>query len=703
MPVASSRAWLTTGLVVAFAAGLAIRVSNAALFPLMRGYDAFAHFGYIWFLDAEGRLPSPTAGWEFFQPPAYYVFALGFWKLLDGIDPMTRLRAATAVIAAASVLPAIVAMRAARVTTGSAAAGLAAAAFVLFLPVHLYDAGFLGNEAFCSVLSSLVLALALATLERPTLVRCALLGFGAGLAMLSKFTAIVVAAAALGALALDALRRREPAVGALRVAVAAAAMLAVCGWFYGRNLAEYGNPFQMSRDKLFLSHLEGSQVQGRRSLAEYVLFDPMILYRPQWPRGLSLDGERPEGSEPSALRESVPTGLYANTWFDGFGGFILPRVTDSELSRRAGQILLTLGLVPTFLVFAGFTSGMRRLLRQGWDDGVVVMSIATLAMAAVVVEGTRSVPTHAAVKATYLMPVSAAFGFWFALGFDALARRAPAWARAAAVACTLLAATSAAVFTHGLLFRDWSAEVRAGDAATRNLYGMVYAAAGDRVSARPYFESAAREGLPLANENLADYAIEENRLEDALALMSEATAREKARMEKARPLVRTYIRATLAEHANTRAVLLHRLGRRREAMGAAREARRLDRTIPEAHFNLGVLLLEDSIFQRMNGRLVPVARRARRSLRTAVKLDPAFREAEAMLGVAETLAGDCASGTETIRAALAPHPGEHRAFPMLTGPGDQNSAALGRRRRIESIPAGLDPATRLSTCGGAGV
>jgi Flp pilus assembly protein TadD/4-amino-4-deoxy-L-arabinose transferase-like glycosyltransferase len=692
---------LTIALVVAFAAGIAIRVWNASLFPLMRGYDAFAHFGYIWFLAAEGRLPEATAGWQFFQPPAFYVYALAFWQGLESVDPMTRLRLATAGVAAATAVPAWVAMRAASRTLGSRAAGAAAAAFVLFLPVHLYSAGFLGNEAFCAVLSSVVLALALRVLERPTLARCAALGIVAGLALLSKFTAVVVAAAALGALALDALRRRDIAAGSLRIGVAAAAMLVVCGWFYGRNIVEYGNPFQMSREKLFLSHVENSQLQGRRTFAEYVLFDPLILYRPQWPRGLSLDGTRPDGSEPSALRESVPTGLYANTWFDGFGGFVLPRVTESELSRRAGQVLLTLGLVPTLLVLAGFVSGIRRLTRDGWDDGIVVMLLATVAMAAVVVQGTRAVPTHAAVKATYLLPVSVAFGFWFALGLAALARRAPAAARGAGAACALLAVVSAAVFTHGLLFREWSASARAGDAPTQNLYGMVYAAAGDTETARMYFGSAANEEWPLAIENLATYAFDAGRPEEALELLHLATVRMKHELRSAAAPHVPYIRATLAEYANTRAVYLHRLGRSRDAQRSAREARKVDRTMPEAHFNLGVLQLEQAAAQRSRGGGRAGLRRAKRSFARAFALDPAFREAQAMLGVTVSLQGDCASAPAIIREALAPHPGEHRIYPTLTGPGDQNSAALHRRRRIETIRPELEPAARLAACEGA--
>ena len=55
------------------AVGAAVRVHNGLQFPALTGYDGFAHFTYVWYLSATGRVPLPTAGWEFFQPPSGFM------------------------------------------------------------------------------------------------------------------------------------------------------------------------------------------------------------------------------------------------------------------------------------------------------------------------------------------------------------------------------------------------------------------------------------------------------------------------------------------------------------------------------------------------------------------------------------------------------------------------------------------------------
>src|SRR5690242_11597222 len=59
---------------ILFAIGAAIRVNNAMVFSPLRAYDGYAHFSYIWFLAENWRIPLPTSGWEFFQPPLYYAW-----------------------------------------------------------------------------------------------------------------------------------------------------------------------------------------------------------------------------------------------------------------------------------------------------------------------------------------------------------------------------------------------------------------------------------------------------------------------------------------------------------------------------------------------------------------------------------------------------------------------------------------------------
>ncbi len=64
---------------IMFFIGIAIRVYYCANHSFLSyGHDAFAHVEHIRFIATEGRLPPPGAGWEFYQPPAYY-WCCGQW------------------------------------------------------------------------------------------------------------------------------------------------------------------------------------------------------------------------------------------------------------------------------------------------------------------------------------------------------------------------------------------------------------------------------------------------------------------------------------------------------------------------------------------------------------------------------------------------------------------------------------------------
>ncbi|HXC51672.1 MAG TPA: hypothetical protein VN634_12350 [Candidatus Limnocylindrales bacterium] len=682
----------------------AIRLNNAFVYPFLRGYDGFAHFGYIWFLAEAGRIPLPSAGWEFFQPPGYYASMAALWNLLSGTDAVLRLRIGTAIIAILGLTQAFVAYAIVRrAFPEKRLVQLLAAGLMLFLPVHLYSAGFIGNENLTAVLSSLSLLALWWTLGGESFYRAAVLGLILGVTMLAKFTGFVVVATAFATIGLKALLQRRIVTGAMLLSVTAAVMLVICGWFYGRNFVLYGHPFQMSRDQLFLSQIESSQIQGKRHLLEYVLFDPVILYRPQWPRGLSLSDPIPWDYSYSALRESIPTGLYANTWFDGYGGFVLPRVTTSEASRRAGQALLTLGMIPTILMLVGIWAGITKLRRSGWDDTIVMMLIATVAMAVVVIQYTLSVTTQSAVKSTYLMPVAVAAAFWFALGFERATATRPRLIAPLTAACALLAVVSSVVFSHQVFIKDPVSSTDLGGAAFQNLYGVIHFAGGDREAARELFEAASRKNLPLAIENLAYLAEEEGHEQEALYRIRWAGYLQKDRLGLATVAEQQrYIEATLADYANIRAILLFRLGETAAALDAVEESLFYAPATVENVYDLGILKLASATRLRLGPARYALLEQARHAFERALGMDPAFGEAIVMSGVERILAGDCATGEPMLRNALLHRPPGYRVYPVETGPGDQNAAGIRRRRHIEILPPSIDPMTTLNLCAAAG-
>ncbi|HEY2776057.1 MAG TPA: hypothetical protein VGK20_18595 [Candidatus Binatia bacterium] len=683
------------------AVAVAVRVHNALTFPILGGYDAFAHFTYVWFVAETGRVPLARSGWEFFQPPLYYAAMAALWRAFDGLGAEQRLRIGTTAFALLSLVPAAVAARIASCSfPARPVTWLLAGGLLLFIPVHLYSAAFLGNEGLACVLCSVAALALLAVLDRATMFRALSLGVVLGLAMLAKYTAVVLVAAALATIAAKRLFADRTFAAVRTLAIVSASMLAVCGWHYARNVRNYGTPFPLSRDELFLARVENGQLQAFRRPLEYVLFDPLILYRPQWPRGLSMHSPRPPGAEYSAMRESIPTGLYANAWFDGSGGFVLPPVTHSEASRRAGQLLLTLALVPTLLIAVGLLASVTDLRREGWRDDRAVMLAMSATMAAVLVAGTLSVPTQAAVKATYLMVISVAFAFFFARGFVALAERSGRMAMAAIVTCTTLAAVSSAVFCHAAFIDDAWFRQALETARVRNLYGILDWAAGHRDAAAEKFGAAAAAGWHLGYENLAACRLASGDTEAAEYFLREAARRMPGQLPGNMEERRRGIATTQAEYDNALGAVLMARGRSDDAQAALRRSIAEDPTIPESAYNLAVAEL--AVADGANADPGPSTRDAVSRLDASLALDPAFTEASSLRPLALALAGRCDEAEALSANAGLTHCRPLRAWPVETGPGDLNAAGLLRHRRVEPLPAALAPARVAEVCRRAG-
>jgi hypothetical protein len=249
------------------ATAVAIRIHNVVVFPELRAPDGFGHFTYIWYVAEVGRVPLAMTGWSFFHPPLYYAFMATVWNTFAALDPVTRLKIGTAGIAMLGLVHAFASyVLVRRRLPDNIAAQIAAPGLMLFLPVHLYTAGYLGNEALSATLCSFSLLALLWLLDRPTYTRAAVLGLFLGLAMLTKFTAVAIVAGAFATIGLRALLRRDIAAGIRLLGVSTVVLLSVCGWFYVRNIVEYGNPFQLSRDTLAVSRIENLQTQGKRDL-----------------------------------------------------------------------------------------------------------------------------------------------------------------------------------------------------------------------------------------------------------------------------------------------------------------------------------------------------------------------------------------------------------------------------------------------------
>ena len=693
------RVWFCSCVAVMVAVAVAVRIYNVAVFPALRAPDGFGHFTYVWYLADTGRVPLAMSGWSFFHPPLYYALMAGFWRLFAPLDPVIRLKLGTGLVALLGLVHAGVCYAFVRRRfPDDRVVQVAAPAFLLFLPVQLYTAGYLGNEALGAVLCSLSLLFLLRLLEHPVGSRAALLGLGLGLGMLTKFTALGIVIGAYASIAVSSFVRGNVQGGIRLLTITTAVMLAACGWFYARNVRIYGTPFQTSRDTLEVRRIENMQTKGDRGLLEYVLFDPLIVVQPQWPRDLPLYGKLPPDTPRGPLRESVWTGVFANTFFDAVGGQVIPPITHDEGSLRAGQLLLTLGLVPTALVLLGIAGTLGGLRRSGWSSPDAAMIPSFVATLLIFVYSTKSVPMHAAVKATYLSPALAMFGFWFAHGLHRLRRASPKAGMLALAACVLLAAASATVFTLGAVVGSGYLELTPKEPVWQNLYGVVEYAGGERERARALFEAAASRDWHLAHENLAAMALEDGRPVEALRHLR-AASRWVRRQSFGLPEDQRLVdHATQADYRNSMAVIYYGLGRMGAATAMLRKSRALDHAIPEASYNQGVLDLTAALLGRQPEQREQLLKEATDSFGRATALDAGFHEAWAMRAAAAALSGRCDVARTSLAAEAAAKRSGLRLYPLETGTGDQHGSGLRRRRRIEKLRVPLRSDVAQTLC-----
>jgi hypothetical protein len=147
------------------------------------------------------------------------------------------------------------------------------------------------------------------------------------------------------------------------------------------------------------------------------------------------------------------------------------------------------------------------------------------------------------------------------------------------------------------------------------------------------------------------------------------------------------------------------LGWLEQAADAASQAIALDRSLPEAHYNLAVIDLTEALStadedEQWRSALII---QANRHALTTLALDPAFFDAMDLIATTQAMQGDCDTASETIQNARGPHPGMHRKYPIETGTGDMHSASIGRRRHIRDLPGALRPEYCLASCESLGV
>jgi hypothetical protein len=226
-----------------------------------------------------------------------------------------------------------------------------------------------------------------------------LLGGLLGLALLAKVTPVLalvpIAMAMIWALHRSGANFACGAAAAGRVAVA---LLAVCGWYYGRNWLLLGSPFVggWSDER----GIRWWQDPGYRQIGDYVRFGQALFH----PFYASLSG--------------FWNGLYSTFWLDGFTGSMITYDARPPWNYTFMSSLAWLSLPLSGIMLLSIRALRRPAVWFSWCCvGIYLLAMMTLHLI---------VPHYNQVKASYMLGLAPCFCVLLATGLE---RFNPRWQR----------------------------------------------------------------------------------------------------------------------------------------------------------------------------------------------------------------------------------------------------------------------------------
>lgn len=281
---------------------------NILTIPLEMGMDFKGHLVYILTVAREFYIPYATEGWQMFQPPFYYLVSAGLFKCLAYIVPFetaTNLLRIIPLICGA--LQIEVCYRVMKLMypknktvqiLGTIVGG--------FIPMNVYLSQVIGNEPLAGIFSSTLVLWQIKYIraeEPPSREQLIIAGFVAGLALLTKTSAILIIMLVIFSIIFKAFFEMGRQVNQLietskSIAVILMTAFLVCGWYYIRNIIEIGVPFMGGWDGA--RKIIWWQDPGFRTIEQFTTFGESLLY--------------PVFSSVVSVWDS----LYSSIWMDGF-------------------------------------------------------------------------------------------------------------------------------------------------------------------------------------------------------------------------------------------------------------------------------------------------------------------------------------------------------------------------------------------------
>ena len=361
-----------------------LQLHNLINYPTNKGFDALNHRDYIEFIKNERRIPLPSEGWELYQPLLYYLLASFFPNLVS----------AKLIGFFSWIILVYISFYLYKKRFSDLTLALLGTLIVSSLPVVLYLTPAIGNEFFSGVLISVSMTYFLTRRQNPTLNAKIILGFLIGLSLLTKATSIVFLAALI--LSELFLQRKSILQTVKFLLIPLIMVLILSGWFYGRNLILYKNPFVASVD--FPQFQDRHKPSGRdlKFFTDLTGFLKMDLYKSQ--------------------HYSFIPGTYFSWFYDGHN-VMLP---VQHYSKKG--ILLVIFSFPLFILSAvGFLKEIRMVSKKN----LLLIIYSVLLFTSYLLYNLK-LPFYSTVKGAFLVSLAIPFGYFFLKGLEKYRSKMPA-------------------------------------------------------------------------------------------------------------------------------------------------------------------------------------------------------------------------------------------------------------------------------------
>src|SRR4051812_32484028 len=372
--------------------------NNTRLLPFHAGFDSKEHLKYIEYIQQHWSVPSPTEGFEMYQPPLYYFIAASILSLckLSINDPgsVMVVRALGAFFGIAQCALVFLTLRL-LLPARTALIGLMLAAF---LPMHLYLMHYVTNELLTATLATLTVYLCLRLLKNETqhAARFVFVGLALGATMLTKSTGILLFPIVIAAVCISCRHTRALFAISLRnLGLLIATCLAVCGWYHAHIWLKFGTPLLGNWD--VKSGFTWWQDPGYHTGADYIRF------------GRSLISPLFSGFA------GVADGIYSTWWGDGLSGGASSVNIAWNLSPMIGGYLWA--IVPTILLLVGAGVAGRRFFRKPSAELFLLLALLVVIALSLVFMSLK-IPSYAQAKALYGLSALTSLCFFAALGWE---------------------------------------------------------------------------------------------------------------------------------------------------------------------------------------------------------------------------------------------------------------------------------------------